>query len=69
MVISSLCLESYLIQNSLFSTKMNDIFPLNLPIMILIVLLVSFICKCLSNIFIQTFKDADYKWKDIIKLY
>lgn len=69
MIISSLCLESYLIQYSLFTTKMNGIFPLNLPIMILIVLLVSFICKCLSKIFIQTFKDADYNWKDIIKIY
>lgn len=69
LTISSLCLESYLIQYSLFTTMMNGIFPLNIPLMILIVLLVSFICKCLSRIFIQTFKDENYNWKDIIKLY
>ena len=69
MTISGLCLESYLIQYSVFTTKMNGIFPLNLPIMIVIVLLVSFLCKCLSRLFSQTFKDGDYDWKEIVKLY
>ncbi len=69
MTISGLCLESYLIQYSVFTTSMNNIFPLNLPIMILIVLLAAYICKCLSRLFIQTFKDMDYNWKDITKLY
>lgn len=69
MTISGLCLESYLIQYSVFTTKMNDIFPLNLPIMIFIVLLVSFLCKCLSRLFAQTFKEEDYCWKDVVKLY
>lgn len=69
MTISGLCLESYLIQYSVFTTSMNNIFPFNLPIMIIIVLLIAFICKCLSRVFIQTFKDTDYNWKDVIKLY
>lgn len=69
MTISGLCLESYLIQSSVFTTKMNGIFPLNLPIMIFIVLLVSFLCKCLSRLFAQTFKEEDYCWKDIVKFY
>ena len=69
MTISGLCLESYLIQYSVFTTKMNGIFPLNLPIMVIIVLMASFICKCLSRLFSQTFRDGDYSWKDVIKLY
>ena len=69
MTISGLCLESYLIQYSVFTTKMNGIFPLNLPIMVIIVLLASFLCKCLSRLFSQTFGDGDYEWRDIIKLY
>lgn len=69
MSISGLCLESYLIQYSVFTTKMNGIFPLNLPIMVIIVLLASFLCKCLSRLFSQTFGDGDYKWKEVIKLY
>lgn len=69
MTISGICLESYLIQYSCFTTKMNGIFPLNLPIMIIIVLLVSFLCKCLSRLFSQTFGDGEYDWKEIVKLY
>lgn len=69
MTISGLCLESYLIQYSVFTTSMNSIFPLNLPIMVLIVLLAAFVCKCLSRVFAQTFKDGDYDWRSIIKPY
>lgn len=69
MTISGLCLESYLIQYSVFTTKMNGIFPFNLPIMVIMVLLVAFICKCLSRLFSQTFGTGDYEWKKIIKLY
>lgn len=69
MTISGLCLESYLIQYSVFTTKMNGIFPLNLLIMVVIVLLVAFGCKCLSRWFSQTFRDEGYKWQKIFKLY
>lgn len=69
MTISGLCLESYLIQYSVFTNKMNSIFPLNLPIMVIIVLFTSFLCKCLSRMFSQTFSNEDYKWKEIFKLY
>lgn len=69
MTISGLCLESYLVQYSVFTTKMNSIFPLNLPIMIIIVLIVSFICKCLSRLFAQTFSNEDYNWTKIFRLY
>lgn len=69
MIVSGLCLESYLIQGALFTTKMNGIFPFNLPIMVAIVLLVSYFCKCLSKLFTQTFSEGEYKWKEIIKPY
>lgn len=69
MFVSSICLESYLIQYSLFTDKINFLFPLNLLIMILVVLIVSFICKCLSRIFLQTFNTEPYNWTEIFKLY
>lgn len=68
MAISGLCLESYLIQYSVFTTKMNHIFPLNLPIMIIIVLIISYICRCLARAFSQTFGAVEYDWKKIISL-
>lgn len=69
MFVSSLCLESYLIQSSLFTTKMNQLFPFNLVIMIAIVLAVAYVCKCLSRIFIQTFSNNDYNWRKIVKWF
>ncbi|WFE83107.1 acyltransferase family protein [Parabacteroides chongii] len=69
MTVSGLCLESYLIQYSVFTTKMNCIFPLNLPVMVIIVLLASYLCKCLSRVFLQTFGEGDYNWRAVLKLY
>lgn len=69
LTISGLCLESYLIQGCLFTTKMNSIFPFNLIIMVVIVLIVAYICKCLSNLLIQSFRNDRYDWKSIFKLY
>ena len=37
--------------------------------MIIIVLLVAFFVRCLSRLFSQTFRDGDYNWKEIVKLY
>ena len=69
MTIGGVCLESYLIQFSVFTTKMNSIFPLNLPIMVVLVLIVSFICKCLARVFSQTFSERDYQWKEVFRAY
>lgn len=68
MTISGLCLESYLIQYSVFTTKMNGIFPLNLPIMVIVILIVSYICRCLARVFSQTFGVEEYDWKKVFTL-
>lgn len=69
MLVSGLCLESYLIQGYLFTDKMNGIFPLNLIIMTVFILTMSYITRCLARIFSQTFEQKDYCWKDVFKLY
>ena len=68
MTISGLCLESYLIQYSVFTTKMNGIFPLNLPIMVIVVLIVSYVCRCLARVFSQTFGVGEYNWRKVFAL-
>lgn len=68
MAVSGLCLESYLIQCYLFTGKLNWLFPLNLPILMLWVLVVSYVCRCLARLFSQTFKDGEYDWKEIFKI-
>lgn len=64
--IGGLCLEIYLIQFYLFTDKMNNLFPLNLIIMLVIIIIAAYITRCISRIFSQTFKDDPYDWRRII---
>ena len=68
MVVGGLCLESYLIQYSLFTDKMNSIWPLNLIIIVFVILICSYIVRCMARWFAQTFRTEDYEWKKIFSL-
>lgn len=68
MIVGGLCLESYLIQGVLFTDKMNGIWPLNLLVIILAILVCSYIVRCGARIFAQTFRSEDYEWKRIFSL-
>lgn len=46
MAVGGLCLESYLIQFSLLTDKLNWLFPLNIPLIMMIILVVSYMCRC-----------------------
>lgn len=67
--ISSLCLEVYLVQNFIFTDKLNHIFPLNILIILLIIFIAAYLTRCLSRFISQTFKDTPYEYKKIIELY
>lgn len=69
MVVGGLCLESYLIQHSLFTVKMNSIWPLNLLIIVVVILLCSYIVRCMARWFAQTFRTEDYEWTKNFSLY
>ena len=69
MFVGGLCLESYLIQYSLFTDKMNGIWPLNLVIIVLVILLCSYIVRCFARLFSQTFRTEDFEWKKVFSLY
>lgn len=66
--ISTLTLEIYVVQYSLFTDKMNSIFPLNLFIMFVFIALVAYGVKVLSRIFSQTFSESPYNWRVIFKI-
>lgn len=68
-LIGGLCLEIYLVQGGLFTDKMNGIFPLNLVIMFLIILLGAYVLRCIARVWGQTFKDEPYQFKKIIEPY
>ena len=65
--IGGLCLEIYLVQGTLFTDKMNNIFPLNIFIMFIIIITVAYILRCAGRFFSQTFKDGEYNWKAVFK--
>ena len=62
-VVGGICLETYLVQHYLWSDILNGLFPLNIPIMMVYVLMVAYVMKFFSNLIAQTFKDDDYNWK------
>ena len=70
LAIGGICLESYLIQFSLFREDFNILpFPFNLIATTLIILIVAYLCRCLARLFSQTFASQSYDWYEIIKLY
>lgn len=68
-IVGGLCLESYLIQQAFFTNKMNDIWPLNLVVIVIVILGCSYIVRCMARCFAQTFKTEDYDWKKVFDLY
>ena len=67
--VGGLCLEIYMVQHFLFTNKMNGIFPLNIPLMFIIIFIVAYLTRCLARFISQTFKDNPYEWKKMIGLY
>ena len=67
--VGGLCLEIYLVQAFLFTDKMNNIFPLNILIMFIIIIIVAYLTKCFARFVADTFKDTPYDWKKIVSKY
>lgn len=65
-IVGGVCLEAYLIQWYIFTDIINYLFPLNIPIIILMVLIVAYIIKVLANFYMQTYQEKDYRWNDIL---
>lgn len=67
--IGGLCLEVYLIQNLLFTDKLNFLFPLNLIIFFVVIVIAAYLLRCLARLISQTFKDQPYDWKNMVSAY
>lgn len=71
-VVGGLCLEIYLVQGFLISAisdNMNSLFPLNIILMFLIIVIVAYLTRCLARLLLQSFREAPYNWKNIISIY
>ena len=65
-IISQCCLEVYLIQKYVFTANFNHLFPLNIPVIMIAVLLMAYIVKTISEFISQTFKTEPYNWGKMI---
>ena len=67
--IGGLCLECYLVQKYVITDKLNFMFPMNILIIILLVLIVSYCVHILSQIISQLFdsKPFDYRSLFVVK--
>ena len=66
--VSALCLESYIVQYALFTDKMNNIFPLNIIITMIAILVMAYVVRLIGRVFVQIFNKENFDWKAIIKL-
>jgi hypothetical protein len=67
-IISKLTLEVYIVQGIILSrinNRLNDIFPLNIIVAFLIILIVAYVTNIIGKIFLQTFKENPYNWNII----
>lgn len=67
--IGSLCLESYLIQKMIITSKWNYLFPWNVPLIMFLVLLASFGAKISANFIGQLFDSQSFNWRSIFRFY
>lgn len=64
--IGGLCLEILICQQLIFTTKLNHIFPWNIPLIMIAVILFAYIVRTLGRLILQTFQKEDYDWRAMI---
>ena len=62
-IMGNLCLESYMIQKYIFTDAMNSLFPLNIPIVMIMVFIAAYLLRILSSIIEQIFDSKPFDWK------
>lgn len=64
--IGGLCLEILVCQELVFTTKLNHIFPWNIPLIMIAVILFAYVVRTLGRLLLQTFQKEDYDWREMI---
>lgn len=67
-LISGLCLETYLVQYSFFTDNWNSLFPLNLLIVIIIILITAYVTRSLGRVFTQIFSGDNIDWNKVFTI-
>lgn len=61
-ICGGLCLDCYLAQNFFLTDKLNWLFPLNIPLIMVFILGISYIINFMSSLLVQTFQNPDYDY-------
>ena len=65
-IIGNLCLESYMIQKYIFTNALNFLFPLNIPIIMIMVFVAAYLLHILSGVIGQVFDSKPFDWKALL---
>lgn len=66
--ISCLTLEIYMVQYAIFTDKLNSIFPVNILLTYIVIIIAAYMLKCMSRLFSQIFSENAFDWKKIYRL-
>lgn len=62
---ATLCLDAYLVQKYIITDRLNGLFPFNIPMIMLSVLVAAYGVRVMAEIIGQTFNDKPYNWHKI----
>lgn len=65
MIVGSLCLESYLIQRYIITDALNSMFPINVPIVMVMVLIGAYILHIIATMIMLIFDPFPFSWRQL----
>ncbi len=66
--VSCLTLEIYMVQYAFFTDEWNGIFPLNILLTFIVVIIAAYLLKCAAKLFSQVFSENEFSWRKIYQL-
>lgn len=66
--VSCLTLEIYMVQYAIFTDKLNSIFPANILLTYIVIIMASYLLKCMSKVFSQIFSENAFDWRKIYQI-
>lgn len=67
--IASLCLESYIVQDTFLTTRLNWLFPLNLILIWCSILIMSYFTRSFGRLIKQVFEKENFRWKEVFAMF
>lgn len=65
-IVGGLCLECYLIQLCIFTDRFNNLFPANIPLVMLAVLVAAYLLHMLAGVITQVFDSKPFSWRSLL---